>query len=137
MNEERALLFDAITAEKKLSGRKKKKPSAKAAQLQKSLCEMLKELLALETDDAEQKKLLENLGIDPSFAGQMNFNVVQQAAKGDIEAMKYIRDTIGEKPRNGFDIGNLADKPFETVDLSSLSDAQLKALAAKKWRDRK
>ena len=134
MNDEYASVLDAFIAEKKPSGRKKTR-AARPAKLEKTQREILKELLALETCDAEQKKLLESLGIEPNLAGQMNFNVVMQAVGGDMDAIRYVRDTIGEKPRNGFDIGNLEDRPFETIDLSSLSDSQLKALAAKKWRD--
>lgn len=133
MNDTYESILEAVFAED--SGPKRKsKARAKGKTLQKTQSEILKAMLALETDDDEQKKTLESLGVEPNYAGQINLNVVRQAAGGDMEAIRYIRDTIGEKPRNGFDIGNLDDKPFETIDLTSLTDSQLKALAAKKWR---
>lgn len=44
--------------------------------------------------------------------------VTDKAKTGDVEAARYVRDTIGEKPREGLELGNLDDKPLETVDLS-------------------
>ena len=56
--------------------------------------------------------------------------MADKAKTGDVEATRYIRDTIGEKPREGLELGNLDDKPLASVDLSKLSDEQLKAMAA-------
>ena len=47
-----------------------------------------------------------------------------------MESLRYLRDTIGEKPRDGLEIGNLDDKPLASVDLSQMSDDQLKAMIA-------
>lgn len=102
---------------------------------QRTQKEILKKLLAADIRDEEKRAELILLGIEPSVAGQLNLEVIKKAENGDLNAMKYIRDTIGEKPRTGMDIGNLENKPFETIDLSALSDTQLKILAAKKWRD--
>ena len=50
----------------------------------------------------------------------------------DTEAAKYVRDTAGYKPTEAMKLGNLEDKPFETLDLSKLSDAELRAMIAKR-----
>ena len=51
---------------------------------------------------------------------------------GDTEAAKYVRDTSGYKPTDSMQIGNLDDKPFETLDLSKLSNEELRSLIAKR-----
>lgn len=51
---------------------------------------------------------------------------------GDTEAAKYVRDTSGYKPTEAMQIGNLDDKPFETLDLSKLSNEELLAMVAKR-----
>ena len=51
---------------------------------------------------------------------------------GDTEAAKYVRDTAGYKPTDSMQIGNMDDKPFETIDLRSLSNDELRALIAKR-----
>ena len=50
----------------------------------------------------------------------------------DTEAAKYVRDTAGYKPTESMQIGNLDDKPFETLDLSKLSNDELRAMIAKR-----
>ena len=53
-----------------------------------------------------------------------------KARKGDVESLRYLRDTIGEKPRDGLEIGNLDGKPLATIDMSTLTDDELRALIA-------
>lgn len=48
----------------------------------------------------------------------------------DTEAAKYVRDTAGYKPTETMQVGNLDDKPFEQIDLSKLSTAQLREMIA-------
>ena len=48
----------------------------------------------------------------------------------DTEAAKFVRDTAGYKPTETMQVGNLDDTPFETLDLSKLSTAQLKEMIA-------
>lgn len=47
-------------------------------------------------------------------------------------AFETLRDTIGEKPRDALEIGNLDDKPLDIMELSKLSDAELRALMSRK-----
>ena len=54
---------------------------------------------------------------------------------GDTEAAKYVRDTSGFKPTEAMQIGNLDDKPFETLDLSKLSNEELRAMIAKRTEE--
>lgn len=89
--------------------------------------------LMLDTDlldsDGIKQRLIER-GFDPTGAGAILFAQLAKAGKGDTEAARFLRDTSGQKPVDGLEIGNLEDKPFETLDLSQLTDEQLKQLAA-------
>lgn len=38
---------------------------------------------------------------------------VKQAIDGDAKAREFIRDTIGEKPSDKIELGNLSDAPFK------------------------
>ena len=55
-----------------------------------------------------------------------------KAAAGDVEATRYLRDTAGEKPREGLELGNLDDKPLASLDMSKLTDEQLRIIAARR-----
>ncbi len=104
--------------------------NAKVKKPHKTQGAILKELLALEVDDEKQRKLLTELGIDPNFAGQISLAAIREAAGGNITALKYIRDTMGEDQSN-----DLSVKPLESIDLSSLSDLELKMLASGRQSD--
>lgn len=90
--------------------------------------EILGELMTLKCDDKEAVAALEALGLPPDFATAANLAIVRRALKGEVEAMKYIRDTLGEKPADVTQL-NLLDRPVAAQDLSQLSDAELEVLA--------
>lgn len=92
--------------------------------------DILKDILSLECDDKEAVNALKALGLDESFANAANLAVLRRAVKGDVESLRYIRDTIGEKPRDGLEIGNLDGKPLATIDMSTMTDDELRALIA-------
>lgn len=101
----------------------------------KTFRESLLTILAMPVDDPETKEMLKALGLDDTFQTAIDLAQIRKAQKGDTDAARMIRDTVGEKPREGLEIGNLADRPFETLDLSQMSDAQLRELAAAKRDD--
>ena len=45
-----------------------------------------------------------------------------------MDAQRYVRDTIGEKPTDNYNLG-IQNKPIKSLDMSQLSDEQLEALA--------
>ena len=62
---------------------------------------------------------------------------IREATEGNkagsvARAWELVRDTIGERPRDQLEVGNLDDKPLATVDLSKLSDDQLRAMLARR-----
>lgn len=85
--------------------------------------------LDLKTEDEFRKELKER-GIPQTEAAAVLLAQLLRARTGDTEAARFLRDTSGQKPVDNVAIGNLEDKPFATLDLSSLTDDQLKELAA-------
>ena len=55
--------------------------------------------------------------------------LAEKAQKGDKDSAQFLRDTVGQNPTTMIKLGNLEDKPFKTLDLSGLSDEELKRLA--------
>lgn len=106
------------------------KRSQEVLRLRRTQADILRQILALEEQDPKRRELLRSMGLDGNVADSINIAVTDRAKAGDVEATRYIRDTIGEKPREGLELGNLDDKPLASVDLTKLSDDQLKAMAA-------
>ena len=89
----------------------------------------MKDILSLDVPDEAVRAELEKLGLDPSFSNAISMAAIMRAANvGDIEAARFTRDTVGEKPTEALQLG-ITDKPIKSLDLSQLSDAELEALA--------
>ena len=90
--------------------------------------ECLQAILSLEVSDESLRSELENMGLDPSYSNAISMAAIRKAATtGDIEAARFTRDTVGEKPTEALQM--TFDKPVKSMDLSKLSDAELEALA--------
>lgn len=107
------------------------KASVQARRCRKTQAEILRAVMALEMEAGEARDMLAKAGLDTDWITDANVAVMRRARAGDVEAIRYIRDTVGEKPRDGLEIGNLDDKPLATMDLSKMSDEQLKAMLVK------
>lgn len=95
----------------------------------KTMRETLRVLLSLDVTDPKMAEGLKALGLDPSFSNAIGLSVIQKAATlGDVEAARFARDTVGEKPTEAFNLG-ISNSPVKALDLSKLSDAELEALA--------
>ena len=108
------------------------KASSAKQRRRKTQAEIIRQIMDLKLTPEEGAETLEALGLDPTWATDANVAVMQKARRGDVESLRYLRDTIGEKPRDGLEIGNLDGQPLSTVDLSTLTDDQLRALIAAK-----
>jgi hypothetical protein len=84
--------------------------------------------MVLEISDQELADAMRQHGVEPDFANAMTFAVLQRALKGDIEAFRAVRDTIGEKPTDSVNVG-ISGVPVKSLDLAKLSDAELAELA--------
>lgn len=90
--------------------------------------ECLQTILSLEVSDESLRAELEKMGLDPSYSNAISMAAIRKAAAtGDIEAARFARDTVGEKPTEALQMS--FDKPIKSMDLSQLSDAELEALA--------
>ena len=70
-------------------------------------------------------KLVE-LGIsDATNAEALMVAAMKKAMKGDVEAMKFVRDTSGEAPKNQVELSGDLDRPVATMDLRNLSEDEL------------
>ena len=118
------------------AGRKGGKASAALRRRRRLIQDALIDLLSLpliEQNDIDKTaiEILTIAGVpDPTQADALAVAMLLKAKAGDVEAAKFTRDTSGEKPRQGVEIGNLDGQPFEAIDLSKLSDEQLQQRAA-------
>lgn len=134
-NWEKNFRFDFTPEERTAMGKKGGQKSGETRRRQRTFRESVKAILALKVPDAEQAEALRLLGIDPTILNAVNLAVGSRAQAGDVEAARYLRDTAGERPRDGLEIGNLDGRPLATMDLSAMTDDQLRALAAQRAGD--
>lgn len=106
--------------------------SGESRRKKKTFAEGLRAILDMPARDPETLEALKALGLDGTVRDVLNLAQIRNAEKGDVDAFRLVRDTVGEKPREGLEIGNLADRPFETLDLTKMSDEQLRELASMK-----
>lgn len=129
------LKYDFTAEERAANGRKGGIESGKTRRRQKTFRESVNALLACPVQDPEQRAALEALGIDPTMLNQIQIAVYGKAAKGDVEAARFLRDTRGEKPRDGIDLAGDLDKPIASIDMSKLTDEQLRIIAARRFEE--
>ena len=123
--------FDQRSEEKQREIRSMGGKASQAKQKRrKTQAEIIRQIMELKLTPEEGADKLEALGLDPTWATDANVAVMQKARKGDVESLRYLRDTIGEKPRDGLEIGNLDGQPLSTIDMSALTDDQLRAMIA-------
>lgn len=97
----------------------------------KAMREIARAILDMPLKDTDEiREELKSRGIDQTEAAAVLLAQLNRARAGDTEAARFIRDTSGQKPVDNVAIGNLDDKPFSTLDLSALSDDQLRELVA-------
>ena len=92
-------------------------------------------------NNEKRKTLKEELLLllsDGDVQKRMSLALINEALNGNpksgsvVRAFEAIQAAIGEKPRDELEIGNLDDKPLEFMDMSKLSDDQLRAILMKK-----
>ena len=106
--------------------------SGESRRKRKTIAEVAKAILDSPEHDPETLALLQEIGLDGTKRDTMTLAQILRAIKGDPDSFRLIRDTIGEKPRDELEIGGLADRPIQTIDLSKLSDDELRRLAEMK-----
>lgn len=114
--------------ERKALASKAGKVSQAKQRRHRAMREVLKELMTLDTTDERMHDLLTALGLDPTNDNAVSLAQIVNACKGETEAARFVRDTLGEKPTEQYNLG-VSGKPIKALDLSGLSDAELEALA--------
>jgi len=123
---------DRTPDERRESARNAGKASGVSRNKRKTFRESLLTILSMPVDDPETYEALKKLGLDGTFQSAIDLAQIRNAQRGDTDASRFVRDTIGEKPREGIEIGNLDDRPLATIDMSKLTDDQLRQLAAQR-----
>ena len=91
--------------------------------------DILKDILALPIDNEDVAYVqLKKLGIKANHENAMMLATAKRAMLGDVEAARFVRDTVGEKPTEAMQLA-ITDKPVKSLDLNKLSDTELEALA--------
>ena len=94
----------------------------------KSMREGFKEALKAGVTDASMEEALKAIGLEPTMQNAILFAAIGKAMTGDIEAARFVRDTIGEKPTEALQIAAVQD--VQGMDVSGLTDAELQAIIA-------
>ena len=90
--------------------------------------EVLRQLMAMDTSDPDMHELLVKLGLEPTNDNAVSLaQILQATQKREAESARFIRDTLGEKPTEAYNIG--ISKPIQAMDLGGMSDEELAALA--------
>ena len=126
------LKYDFTREEREAMGRQGGIASGKAKRRQKTFRESVKAIMECRPLSDDQCGLLAEMGLEPTMLNQIQVAVFDKASRGDVEAARYLRDTAGEKPREGLELGNLDDKPLASLDMSKLTDEQLRIIAARR-----
>ena len=106
--------------------------SGESRRKRRTIAEVARAILDSPERDPGMLALLQEIGLDGTTRDTMTFAQILRAVKGDPDSFRLIRDTVGEKPREELEIGGLADRPIQTIDLSKLSDDELRRLAEMK-----
>lgn len=130
MNDENLVKYTDMSPDERTEfhSRGGKASTAKRRQ-KKTFAETLRAVLASEYPVEEAKQKLQSMGLDGTWMDQLSQAQVDKASRGDTEAFRAVRDTIGENPRQAVDVG-LTNGPVSGMDLSQLSDDQLRAMIA-------
>lgn len=127
---ENLIQYNGLTPEEaRANGRKGGLASVESRRRKKLLRETINEIMPLEIADEELREKLLAVGLEPTYEVAMSFAAISRAARGDIEAARFIRDTRGEKPTESLAVGQFLDTPVWSMDLSRMSDEELMALA--------
>lgn len=127
-NESNLLRPEDLTPEQRReNARKAGIASAKAKKERKAIKEQLEMLLELPLKDKNTKSKIKKLGINADDLNNqmaMVISIYQKALKGDVNAFKEIRDTIGEKPQENINLSGNVNNPY-----TNLSEEELRKLA--------
>lgn len=104
--------------------------SGVARQKRRLMRDVLANILTVEITEPELREELERAGLPATHESAICYAAIRRAARGDIEAARFVRDTVGEKPMATLAVAPLPDVPISSLDLSKYSDDELRMMAA-------
>lgn len=105
--------------------------SGVSRQRRRQMREVISNILTVEVTDEEIRAELENNGLPSTLEAAMCYAAIKRAIRGDIEAARFVRDTLGEKPLSTLAVTPLSElPPVEYMDMSQYSDDELRRMAA-------
>ena len=113
------------------NGRKGGLASGESRRRRKAMREVLSDLMGAEITEPEIRATLEAHGLPATQEAAICFAAVKRAQTGDIEACRFVRDTLGEKPMTGVTVAPLYELTAEEmrrIDMSQYSDEELTAI---------
>ena len=119
------------------NGRKGGIASGAARRRKRSLKEAADYFLSLPVTDGELKERMNSLGVDAEDMDNQMAVIVGlslKAAGGDSQAAKVLAELLGEGQKQ-LEVSGPNGTPLMAMDLSTLSDDQLRVLAAQKDED--
>lgn len=120
---------NAATPEERAErARKAGKASAEARRLYRRQRDLARQVMTARIDDTKLAARLEEIGMDDTYGAAVVLAQAAKAIMGDTEAARYLRDTLGEKPTESYNLA-VSDKPIRALDLSGMTDEELEALA--------
>jgi len=106
------------------------KASGAARQKRRLMRDVLSNILTVEVSEPEIREELEKAGLPATHESAICFAAIRRAARGDIEAARFVRDTLGEKPMATLAVAPLQDVPLSAMDMSKYTDDELRAMVA-------
>ena len=105
--------------------------SGVSRQRRRQMREVISNILTVEVTDEEIRAELESKGLPSTLESAMCYAAIKRAIRGDIEAARFVRDTLGEKPLSTLAVTPMSElPPVEYMDLSKYSDDELRRMAA-------
>ena len=89
--------------------------------------EGLQNVLACEVTDEVQWTELKEMGLEPTYLNQILRAVAEKAARGELDAARYLRDIAVDKKGTAEET---KQAPLWDGDLTALTDGQLRVLVA-------
>ena len=88
-------------------------------------------VLEVPVSDKERKARLKKLGVENTLLNAIHLEIGEKAASGDVQAAKYLRDTVMVKPcgKDG------KDADAAGFDLTALTDDELRVIATQAVRE--
>ena len=102
--------------------------SGVARQKRKQLREVIGSMMTAAVTEAELREGLEAAGYAPTYENAIALAAIVRATHGDIEAARFVRDTLGEKPTESYNF-SASNRPIRSLDLSGYTDEELEAIA--------